>query len=169
MSSEIKLRNVTTPGYSYTLRWRLLHKQISKHEIEQGKMMEEPWQLWNFGKFHYFVHSILFVIMFIPFTHPSPNSIPPCVSCVQTSLCFMFPFYFAFSFPLFYFPIPEPWPWYMPNPRYPDMPSPNINTFWTSCMFPSLKSTLIVSRTHHLNLQTLSWNLRTVGIWWHST
>ena len=42
MSSEIKLRSVTTPGYSYTLCWCLLHKQISGHEIEQGKIMEEP-------------------------------------------------------------------------------------------------------------------------------
>ena len=41
MSSEIKLRSVTTPGYSYTLHWCLLHKQISEHEIEQGKIMEE--------------------------------------------------------------------------------------------------------------------------------
>ena len=61
------------------------------------------------------IHSILFVIMFTLFTHPSPNSVPPRVSCVRTSLCFMFLFYFAFSFPLFYFPIPEPWPWYMPD------------------------------------------------------
>ena len=47
MSSEIKLRSVTTPGYSYTLCWRLLHKQISEHEIEQGKIMEEPWQMYH--------------------------------------------------------------------------------------------------------------------------
>ena len=31
ISSEIKLRSVTMPGYSYSLRWRLLHKQISEH------------------------------------------------------------------------------------------------------------------------------------------
>ena len=48
--------------------------------------------------------------MFIPFTHPSPNSIPPHISCFQTWLCFMFLFYFTFSFPLFYFRSPNPDP-----------------------------------------------------------
>ena len=43
------------------------------------------------------------IITITLFTHPSPNSVPLCVSCFWTSLCFMFPFYFTFSFPLFYF------------------------------------------------------------------
>ena len=50
------------------------------------------------------------VIMIIPFTHPSLNPVPLCISCFQTSLCFMFPFYFAFLFPLFYFRSPNPNP-----------------------------------------------------------
>ena len=124
--------------------------------------------LWGFSDFRYSVHSVLFVIRFTLFTHLSLNSVPPHVSCFWTSLCFMFLFYFAFSFPLFYFPIPEPRP-YMPDLRYPDMPSPDINMFRTSCMFPSLKLTLIVPQTHRPNLQTLPQNLRTVGVWWRST
>ena len=47
--------------------------------------------------------------MIIPFTHPSPNSIPPYVSCFRSSFCFMFPFLFAFS-ASFYFRSPSPNP-----------------------------------------------------------
>ena len=131
--------------------WVVLHPKLSRDSLSS----QWPcYGLWGFGEFRYSVPSVPFIIMFIPFTHPSLNSVPPHVSSVWTSLCFMFPFYFAFSFPLFYFLIPKPWPWYMPDPRYPDMPSPDINTFQTSCMFPSLKSTLIVPRTPCPNLQT---------------
>ena len=45
----------------------------------------------------------------IPFTHPSPNSVSPYVSCFRFSLCFMFPFLFAFSV-LSYFRSPSPNP-----------------------------------------------------------
>ena len=99
--------------------------------------------------------SVPSIIMIIPFTHPFPNSLPLRVSCFQTSLCFMFPFYFAFLFPLVLFPFPEPWPWYMPDSCYPDMILFDTYMFQTSCMFLSLKSTLIVPRTPRLNLWTL--------------
>ena len=152
--------------------WFLNHWGIMLHPKSSRDSPSFRWLhygLWDVGEFRYSVHSILFVIMFIPFTHPPLNSIPPHVSYIRTSLCFMFPFYFAFSFPLFYFPNPKPRPWYMPDPRYPDMPFPGINMFRTSCMFPSLKSTLIVPWTHRPNLRTHSRNSRTVGVRWCST
>ena len=99
--------------------------------------------LWWVPLFH---PSVLFVIMFIPFTHPSPNSVPLCIHCFWTLLCFMFLFYFAFS-PLVLFSFPKPWPWYMPNSHYPDMFLFDTYMFRTSCMFLSLKLTLIVPRT----------------------
>ena len=56
------------------------------------------------------VHSsVLFIIMIIPFTHLSPNSVSPYVSCFRFLLCFMFPFLFAFSV-LSYFRSPSPNP-----------------------------------------------------------
>ena len=58
------------------------------------------------------VHSsILSVIMIIPFTHPSPNSVSPYVSCFRFLLCFMFPFLFAFSVLSYFRPLslnPDP-------------------------------------------------------------
>ena len=60
----------------------------------------------------------------------------------------LFPNNFAFSFPLFYFPIPEPWPWYTVCPISATLICPLlIYMFQTSCMFLSLKSTLVVPWT----------------------
>ena len=99
-----------------------------------------------FRSVHHHVYSVYSSI-------PKSRS-PPYISCLKTSLCFMFPFYFAFSFPLFYFLIPDPWPWYMPHSHYPDMSCSNIYMSWTSCMFLSLKLTLIVLWTPSLNFWT---------------
>ena len=75
--------------------------------------------------------------------------------------------------PLFYFHSPNPWPWYMPDSHYPDMIPFNTYMFQTSCMFLSLKLTLIVPQTPCLNLWTLVCLspkiLRTVDVWWCST
>ena len=52
--------------------------------------------------------SIPSIIMITPFTYPSPNSVPPHVSCFWISFCFMFPFLFASSFPCSIFDLQTP-------------------------------------------------------------
>ena len=100
--------------------------------------------------------SVLFVIMIIPFPHLSPISIPPPpfhVSDLRFVSCFHsyshFPFHSIFN-PQARTPTltyaPFSLPWYVLFGTY---------TFRSSCMFLSLKSTLIVPRTHHPNLRTL--------------
>ena len=76
---------------------------------------------------------------------PSPFAFH--VSKLRFVPCFHFTLHFR-SLVLFLFP--EPWPWYMPDSHYPTY------TFRTSCMFLSLKSTLIVPRTPCPDLRTLT-------------
>ena len=117
--------------------------------------------------------SVLSVIMIVLFTHPSPNSVPPYVSCFRSSFCFMFPFLFAF-FILFYFRSPSPNPdpdicpilvtlicslWYLYVPILMYVPQSEIDI---DC--PSN------SPSEPLNPRlSLARNSRTVDVWWCST
>ena len=91
--------------------------------------------------------------------HPSvPDFHSPYVSCFRSSFCFMFPFLFAISI-LFYSRTPNPEP-RTPTLTYARFTLPcyvlfGTDTFRSSCMILSLKSTLIVPRTHHPNLRIL--------------
>ena len=106
--------------------------------------------------------------------HPSvPEFRSPYISCFRSSFCFTFLFLLAFSV-LFYFrsPNPEPRPWHMPNSRYPAMFSLVL-----ICSDPHVCSS--VWNRHWLSLEltirtsepspALTWNSRTVGVWWRST
>ena len=109
MSSEIKLRSVTTPGYSYTLRWCLSHKQISEHEIEQGKIMEEPWHpCVSCSITHLVPCSITHLVSCFPFLNPIPNPkpwTPFCSTLHQISLVlFLFPIIVSDPMPIFHDP-----------------------------------------------------------------
>ena len=100
--------------------------------------------------------SVLLVIMIILFTHPSPNSVSPTfhVSDLRFVSCFCsyshFPFHSIFD-PQARTPTMTyarfSLPWYVLFGTY---------TFWSPCMLLSLKSTLIVPRTHRPNLRTLA-------------
>ena len=101
------------------------------------------------------VHSsVLSVIMIIPFTHLSPNSIPP----------FMFPIFVLFHVSVLIRKCPFR-SIFDPRARTPNLTYARFSlpcnvpfgtyTLRPSCMFLSLKSTLIVPRTHHPNLRTL--------------
>ena len=65
--------------------------------------------------------SVLFVIMIIPFTHPSPISVPPTFHVPDLRLFHVSVLIRIFHSVLFSNPKPEPRPWHMPNSRYPDM------------------------------------------------
>ena len=132
--------------------------------------------LWTVGLW-WVKPSVLFVIMIIPFTHPSPNSVPP--------LRFMFPIVVLFHVSilihifhsvLFSIPEPEPWPWHMPNSCYPDMFSlvlirsdPHVcssvwNQHWLSLEL-TVQTSKLSSVSHpkfedsrHLVAQHISWS-----------
>ena len=98
------------------------------------------------------VHSIIMIISFI---NPSLNSVPPHVSCFQTSLCFMFLFYFIFSFPLVLIPFPKPQPWYMPYFHYCytlSCPKSSVTMLWVVGLWWVLLFHPFHSVCHHVYL-----------------
>ena len=132
-----------------------LYYSILLHPKSSRGSLSSVTALWAVG-LRWVQPSVLFVIMIIPFTHPSLNSVPP--------LRFMFPIFVLFHvsdlrFVSCFHSIFDPrtpnltltypqfsLPWYVLFGTY---------TFQSSCMFLSLKSTLIVPQTHCPNLQTL--------------
>ena len=106
---------------------------------------------WGISKFHHSIHlSYLSSWLFHLLIHPW-ILFPPTfhVSELHFVSCFCFTSHLC---PLVLFLFPKPKPWHIPNSHYPDMFLFNTYMFRTSCMFLSLKLTLIVPRTPRLNL-----------------